>query len=205
MSSNNVEEKKQQISEWLDVYGNSTDPFVQAAEEQLSALRALERNNRSPITLLKEHLFQSLAVVSLEGTTLKPFITIVHHIVNYQDEDNKDDHNSDDVKTGFHGIITLGDAEDLVLVRLPKRLFDSPGGAMPMPTRFNFYSVQDVDDVDDLPASYLSTDMFNASRAVFVLPPSAVAALRGTFLTDTRTTMWILTEIYGRLYSDCPI
>ena len=81
MSGDEAEEKLRQISEWLDVYANSTDPFVQAAEEQLSALRALERNNRSPITLLKEHPFLSLAVVSLEGTTLKPFITIVHQSV----------------------------------------------------------------------------------------------------------------------------
>ena len=81
MSGDDVEEKKRQISEWLDVYANSTDPFVQAAEEQLSAVRALERNNCSPIALLEEHPFLSVAVVSLEGTTLKPFITIVHHVV----------------------------------------------------------------------------------------------------------------------------
>ena len=66
----------------------------------------------------------SVAVVSLEGTTLKPFITIVHHVVEYQVADNKDDEDSDGVESGFHGVITLGDAEDLVLVRLPKRVFD---------------------------------------------------------------------------------
>ena len=33
MSGDKVEEKKRQISEWLDVYANLTNPFVQAAEE----------------------------------------------------------------------------------------------------------------------------------------------------------------------------
>jgi hypothetical protein len=43
MSGNNVEEKKQQISEWLDVYANTTNLRVQAAEEHLSALRTLKK------------------------------------------------------------------------------------------------------------------------------------------------------------------
>ena len=136
MSGDDIEEKKKQISEWLDVCANLTDPFVQAAEEQLSDLRALERNNCSPITLLKENPFMSLAVVSLEVTTLKPFIIIVHHIVEYQAVENKDDEDSDGVESNFHGVITLGDAEDLVLVRLSKRLFDSSGGAKEWNTVF---------------------------------------------------------------------
>ena len=64
MSGDDVEEKKRQISEWLDVYANSSNPSVRAAEEQLSALCALEKNNCSPIALLKEHPFLSVAVVS---------------------------------------------------------------------------------------------------------------------------------------------
>jgi hypothetical protein len=186
MSGDDVEEKKRQISEWLDVYANSSEPPVRAAEDQLPALRALEEKNCSPIALLEQYPFLSVAVVSLEGTTLNPFITIVHHVVEYQVADNKDDEDSDGVESGFQGVITLGDADDLVLVRLPKRVFDVSGGAMPTPTRFDFYSVQDVDDVDDLPVSYLSTDIWNASSVAFVLPPSSVAALRGTDLTDTR-------------------
>ena len=71
-----------------------------------------QKNNRSPITLLKEHPFLSLAVVSLEHTTLKPLITIVHHVVDYQVEDNKDDQDSDGIKTGFHGVITQQSIEN---------------------------------------------------------------------------------------------
>ena len=119
MSGDDVEEKKRQISEWLDVYANSSDPSVRAAEEHLPALRTLEKKNSSPIALLEEYPMLSVAVVSLEGTTLKPFITIVHHVVEYQVADNKDDEDSDGIESGFQGVITLGDAEDLVLVRLP--------------------------------------------------------------------------------------
>ena len=43
MSGDEGEEKKRQISEWLDVYANSSDPSVCAAEDQLPALRALEK------------------------------------------------------------------------------------------------------------------------------------------------------------------
>ena len=113
MSGDEGEEKKRQISEWLDVYANSSDPSVCAAEDQLPVLRALEKRNCSPIALLEQYPFLSVAVVSLEGTTLKPFITIVHHVVEYRVADNKDDEDSDGVESCFQGVITLGDAEDL--------------------------------------------------------------------------------------------